>query len=314
MVVNSLSTHPCFRTLDPEACRVLDRHCIWLKTAAGQWLIGQTANDRDVFFVVSGRLRAVLHGVRQDLIFSDMEAGSFFGELAALDGAPRSLSVFAVNDSLVAKMPSAIFVETMYTHRPLGEAVVATLVARNRAMTRRVGELGALDVRSRVHAELLRLAHPDRDDPKRAIILAPPNQSELASRINTRRETVSREINAMEREGLIERRRGAIVIKDALRLSARTRGDSRRRVGRLWRRELRRDRGWPNLRPAGNLGDNLRTLRSLRALAVLWRRISLERIEDLKHAVCGAGLKATRISRGRGTGGLSETAKQGRSR
>ena len=159
--------------------------------------------------------------MRQDLIFSDMEAGSFFGELAALDGGPRSLSVFAVNDSTVAKMPSAIFVETMFTHRPLGEAVVATLVARNRAMTRRVGELGALDVRSRVHAELLRLARPDREDPKRAIILSPPNQSELASRINTRRETVSREINAMEREGLIERRRGAIVINDALRLSAR---------------------------------------------------------------------------------------------
>ena len=135
--------------------------------------------------------------------------------------APRSLSVFAVNDSLVAKMPCPVFVETMFTHRPLGEAVVATLVARNRAMTRRVGELGALDVRSRVHAELLRLARPDRDDPRRAIILAPPNQSELASRINTRRETVSREINAMEREGLIERRRGAIVITDALGLSAR---------------------------------------------------------------------------------------------
>ena len=50
------------------------------------------------------------------------------------------------------------------------EAVVATLVARNRAMTRRVGELGALDVRSRVHAELLRLARPDREDPKRAIM------------------------------------------------------------------------------------------------------------------------------------------------
>jgi CRP/FNR family transcriptional regulator, cyclic AMP receptor protein len=221
MVISSLSAHPCFKTLDSESCRVLDRHCIWLKTAPGQWVLGQTANDRDVYFVMTGRLRAVSHGVRQDLIFSDMEAGSFFGELAALDGGPRSLSVFAVNDSTIAKMPSAIFVETMFTHRPLGEAVVATLVSRNRAMTRRVGELGALDVRSRVHAELLRLARPDREDPKRAIIIAPPNQSELASRINTRRETVSREINAMEREGLIERRRGAIVINDALRLSAR---------------------------------------------------------------------------------------------
>ena len=50
--------------------------------------------------------------------------------------------------------------------------------------------------------------------------MTPPNQSELAARINTRRETVSREINAMERSGLIERRRGAIVINDVLRLSA----------------------------------------------------------------------------------------------
>jgi CRP/FNR family cyclic AMP-dependent transcriptional regulator len=100
------------------------------------------------------------------------------------------------------------------------QAVVSTLIARLRRSARRVGELGELNVRARVHAELLRLARPDHTDPKRAIIVTPPNQSELAARINTRRETVSREINAMERSGLIERRRGAIVITDALRLSA----------------------------------------------------------------------------------------------
>jgi len=221
MVPNSLAAHPCFKTLDPESCRILDRHCVWLKTPAGSWVVGQSANDRDVYFIMTGRLRGVLHGVRQDLTFNNMEAGSFFGEMSAFDGAPRAVSVFAVNDSLVARMPCTVFIETLFSHRPLGEAVVAALIARVRELSRRVGELGALDVRSRVHAELLRLARPDRENPKRAIILAPPNQSELASRINTRRETVSREINAMEREGLIERRRGAIVITDALRLSAR---------------------------------------------------------------------------------------------
>jgi CRP/FNR family transcriptional regulator, cyclic AMP receptor protein len=221
MVPNSLAAHPCFKTLDPESCRILDRHCVWQKTPAGSWVVGQSANDRDVYFIMTGRLRGVLHGVRQDLTFNNMEAGSFFGEMSAFDGAPRAVSVFAVNDSLVARMPCTVFIETLFSHRPLGEAVFAALIARVRELSRRVGELGALDVRSRVHAELLRLARPDRENPKRAIIFAPPNQSELASRINTRRETVSREINAMEREGLIERRRGAIVINDALRLSAR---------------------------------------------------------------------------------------------
>ena len=219
-VPTSLAHHPCFRTLDPDACRVLDRQCVWLRTPAGAWLVEQSANDRDVYFIMTGHLRAVYNMVRQDLIFNEMLAGSFFGEMAAFDGAPRAATVFAVTNSVVAKMPAHIFVETMFSHRPLGEAVITTLIDRNRTLSRRVSELGALNVRARVHAELLRLARPDREDPKRAIIVTPPNQSELAARINTRRETVSRELNAMERAGLIERRRGAIVINDALKLSA----------------------------------------------------------------------------------------------
>ncbi len=219
-VPNSLAAHPYFRTLDADSCRVLDRQCVWLRTTAGAWILDQSATDRDVYFIMSGVLRAVYNIARQDLIFNDMHAGSIFGEMAAIEGAPRAASVIAVVDSLVAKMPAQVFVETMFNHRPLCEAVIKTLSQRLRAMSGRVSELGALNVRSRVHAELLRLARPDRDDPKRAIIVTPPNQSELAARINTRRETVSREINAMERNGLIERRRGAIVITDVLRLSA----------------------------------------------------------------------------------------------
>lgn len=219
-VLSTLTAHAYFKTLEPEACRILDRQCVWLRVSAGAWIVDQSANDTDVFFIMTGHLRAVFNMARQDVIFNDMLAGSIFGEMSAFDGAPRAASVFAVTDSLVAKMPAHVFVEAMFSHRPLCEAVVSTLIARLRAMSGRVGELGALNVRTRVHAELLRLARPDRDDPRRAVIVTPPNQSELAARINTRRETVSREINAMERGGLIERRRGAIVITDVLRLSA----------------------------------------------------------------------------------------------
>jgi CRP/FNR family transcriptional regulator, cyclic AMP receptor protein len=140
MVISSLSVHPCFKMLDLESCRVLDRQCTWLKTPAGAWVEGQADNDRDVHFVLTGRLRAALHGAAQDLVCTDIEAGSFFGELGALEGAPVSPSIFAVDDSILAKMPSAIFVQTMFNHRPLGEAVVAKLVVRNRAMTRKVAD------------------------------------------------------------------------------------------------------------------------------------------------------------------------------
>ena len=140
MVISSLSVHPCFKMLDLESCRVLDRQCTWLKTQAGAWVEGQADNDRDVYFVLTGRLRVALHGARQDPVFTDIEAGSFFGELGALEGALASPSVFAVEDSTLAKMPRAIFVQTMFNHRPLGEAVIAKLVVRNRTMTRQVAE------------------------------------------------------------------------------------------------------------------------------------------------------------------------------
>ena len=140
MVIDSLSVHPCFKTFDPEACRDLDRQCTWLKTPAGAGVASQAENDREVYFVLTGRLRVALHGARQDLAPCDIKAGSFFGELSALEGIPNSLSAFAVDDSTLAKMPSAIFVHTLFNHRPLGEAVVATLVVRNRAMTRKAAE------------------------------------------------------------------------------------------------------------------------------------------------------------------------------
>ena len=148
MVVNSLSAHPCFRTLDPEARRVLDRQCTWLKTPAGAWVAGQAGIDHEVYFVLTGRLRVTRHGARQDFVTSDMGAGSFFGELSALEGVPNSLSAFAIEDSTLAKMPSSVFIATMFNHRPLGEAVIATLVVRNRAMTRKVAEA------ARVHGGL----------------------------------------------------------------------------------------------------------------------------------------------------------------
>ncbi len=162
MVINSLSAHPCFKTFDPESCRVLDRHGAWLETPAGAWVVGHPANDPDVYFVITGRLRAAPHGVRQDLLFNDMEAGSFFGELSVLEGAHHSLGAFAVKESTLAKMPSAVFVETMFTHRPLGEAVVATLVARNRAMTRKVGEA------ARIYGNRLPCVGPMRLRPRKS--------------------------------------------------------------------------------------------------------------------------------------------------
>jgi CRP/FNR family cyclic AMP-dependent transcriptional regulator len=158
MVIDSLSAHPCFKTLGPESCRDLDRLCTWLKTPAGAWVDGQAGNDREVYFVLTGRLRVAPYGARRDPAASGIEAGSFFGELCALEGVPNFLSALAVEDSTLARMPSSVFIATMFNHRPLGEAVIATLVVRNRALTRKVAE--AADVHGGLMAEGPRPGRP----------------------------------------------------------------------------------------------------------------------------------------------------------
>ena len=50
------------------------------------------------------------------------------------------------------------------------------------------------------------------------MVSPPPAHTEIAARVSIRREAVAREIKALERAGLIERRRGALVLTDTAQL------------------------------------------------------------------------------------------------
>ncbi len=219
IAAETLSKLAIFSSLTATEAASFDQLCTFSRPAQGDWILDEASPDQDVYFVLSGSVRAVSHTARQTLIFTDMDAGSFFGELAAIDGQPRSVSVFALEPSVLARMPQPVFMETLFVHRSLGLAVMRTLAARVRSLTRRVSELTTLDVRHRLYSELLRSARRDFSDPARAIVSPPPNQSDFAARIGAQRETVSREFKGMEQIGLIERRRGALVLRDVVRLS-----------------------------------------------------------------------------------------------
>jgi CRP/FNR family cyclic AMP-dependent transcriptional regulator len=75
-------------------------------------------------------------------------------------------------------------------------------------------------VRHRVYSELLRLAKAETGGGETKIT-PPPTQAELAARVSTRRDAVSRELKRLERAGLIVRRRGGIVILKPSELYAR---------------------------------------------------------------------------------------------
>ena len=206
---------PMFRSLPRATIKALDARCDWRRVAAKEWVIDYQDDGIDVFFIVAGSVRVLIYAKSgREVILADLDAGGFFGEMAPIDGHPRSASVLAVTDAVVATMPGAVFLEALHDHPEVSMYVLKLLATRVRELDNRVLEYSTLDVRHRVSCELLRLARPDAKDSRRGVLAPVPTQAEIAARVSTTREAVVREMKLLEREGYLQRQRGALVLVD----------------------------------------------------------------------------------------------------
>ena len=208
-----------FRSLDPAKIELLDTQCTWHRAARNQWIIDYQDTSNDVFFVVSGTLRVKIQSVSgREVLLREINAGEFFGEIAAIDNQPRSSGILAITDVTFARMPASVFRTTVHEHSDVCDQLLEQLAGYVRTISNRVTEYTTLDARHRIYAELLRLSRPESAMPKRAVVSPPPVHSDLAARVSIRRESVTRELKALERAGLIEKRRGALVLTDTEQL------------------------------------------------------------------------------------------------
>jgi len=216
----SLDGIDLLRPLAPAERATLVRQCSWRRFQADAPIIDHLSETRDVIFVVAGKVRVLSHSAAgREISFDDVEAGGFLGEIAAIDGLPRSASVAAVEDgTLIAFLAPKPFRDLVTGHPDLAIAVMKRLCRVVRVTTDRVMELSTLGANNRVHAELLRLAKRGRMEGAAAVIAPIPVHADIASRVSTTRETVARVLNDLAREGLVERRTDALVVRDVPRL------------------------------------------------------------------------------------------------
>lgn len=211
--LDDLTDIPLFCHVDPSVAATCGSQAVWITAAPGKLILDFEDATSDVFFILSGRVRVVVRTpAGQELILTDIAAGSFFGEMAAIDGAPRSACVTALVRTRICKLPADAFMQILAEAPELTKEIMQVLVVRIRELTQRLFELSHLDIRHRLHAELLRAAGPPGPLGER-IISPPPLQEMLAGRVGARREPVSREIARLIREGTLARTRGALIIR-----------------------------------------------------------------------------------------------------
>jgi CRP/FNR family cyclic AMP-dependent transcriptional regulator len=205
--------------LDPRELRRLAESCRWRRFLPHQQIIDKQHDTRDIFFVVKGRVRVVNYSLGgRELTLDELPEGSFFGEMSAIDGLPRSARVVAVVRSLVAGLDHALFIQTLERNPKIALRLMAHLVGMIRQSNARIMDLSTLAANNRIQAELLRRA---KDLTRNKAEISPiPIHGDIAARIGTARETVARVLNDLARQGIIERTRESLIIHDVGRLKS----------------------------------------------------------------------------------------------
>jgi CRP/FNR family transcriptional regulator, cyclic AMP receptor protein len=199
---------------DPAALSAAAPLARWLTVGPDELVLDFGDATNDVFFVVEGAVRVVVRTpLGQEVILGDLGPGEVFGEMAAVDGEPRSASVTALHPTRLCRLPAAAFLEVALRSPEVGLRVMRVLVARLRLQDERLFEQVALPVRHRLAAELLRLSRPrEGSGAVGRVVSPPPAQHVLAARVGARRETVSLSLAELAREGLVEASPRAIVL------------------------------------------------------------------------------------------------------
>jgi CRP-like cAMP-binding protein len=148
----------------------------------------------------------------------DVGAGDVFGEHSAIDGRERVADVRALRESLIASMPGDVFRAIVASHGSVRERLLQRLTGSIRELTDRVLELGAQPVQRRIRIELLRLARIAGVDDNSSRLDPAPTHYEVASRVGTAREQVTRELSRLVRQGVLERAGRALVLRDVAAL------------------------------------------------------------------------------------------------
>ncbi len=164
-----------FSALSPESRARYGPALTWRTYGENELVVDIYDSSDDVLFVVSGRVRIVHRAeIGKEVILGERGPGSYFGEMAAIDGLARSANVTALQTSRIATLPSSTFLEVL-THEPeVCRTVLCGLVDGMRSLTRKLSEHAYLTAVERLYCELLRLSRPRKGNADQRSISPPP--------------------------------------------------------------------------------------------------------------------------------------------
>lgn len=220
-VMAKMAPDGLLRALEPEQLRELLDKASRRELAAGEVIIRQGDDNGDfAVYLLSGGLKiSIVTAGGREIILNYCAPGELVGEMAMLDGGPRTATVTAAVRSTVLLLPTQAFIDTVAAHPQSGIRVMRELARRVRQLNLVVESDRTFSMGPRLARALVRLLDPDRTDGR---LLFNPSQSDIGAFAGLARENVSRLLTEWEAQGFIGREGRELVVRDAeyLRLLA----------------------------------------------------------------------------------------------
>lgn len=213
----SLSAIPFFQGMSSDALQRLAMGMRSRRFRRGEVIFHIGDPGDALFVIVSGDVKISLPSDTGDeAILTTLRAGDVFGELALLDGAPRSASATAVSPTETVVLPRQRFRELIATEAAVRDALLASIAGELRRLTRHVEELHFLDITGRLAAMLVRLVEDSGTSlsPDRVRLRANLTQSDLASMVGCTRQSVNKLLGQFQEAGFLRMEREGILIMD----------------------------------------------------------------------------------------------------
>ena len=213
--------------LSDQELAMLREQCTAWVFSGGNVIVERDEQDQSVYFIMYGRVHVLNYSSAGRIVtYSSVVEGEMFGEMAAIDGLPRSAWVCAVNDCMVIKISKEIFLSYLQKNPTFSMAVMRKLSKNLRELDERLVNVLSMKAEQRVYVEIISMARAASVKLGFYCVVEMPTQSNFANLVGLSRETVSRVLSRLRSDGLVKISGNGLNILDRKGLENRAFGQS----------------------------------------------------------------------------------------
>jgi len=220
-MIDLLKKVPLFSELDERELASIAALASSIEIRKKSIVVQESDPGDSMYVILSGEVKVSTYSVDgREVVLALLGKGSFFGEMSLLDEQPRSANVTTMQDSTFANIRRRDLVPVLMEQPAIALKLLTEVAARLRKTSRVLERISSMDVSHRLYAYLvdhcLRFSQPDQGGRYNTVL---PTHQLLADQLSTSRETISRAISQLKKDGILvqgERRGNMLVDVEAL--------------------------------------------------------------------------------------------------